>query len=136
MTLARLSLGLSALAFAVFGALFLVSPTTLGRIGIWLTLPNAVAEIRAFYGGLELGLAAFFVLALQRPAWFAPALMLQALAFGATAAARIFGILFEGGTTEIMLALAAAEVAGCVVAIVALSRLRRETPTSQHAARA
>ena len=125
MSLARLSLGLSALAFAVFGALFLVSPTTLVRIGVLLTLPNAVTEIRAFYGGLELGLAAFFVLALGRPAWLVPALVLQALALGATAAARLFGIL-AGGTTEIMLALAAAEAAGCVLAIVALSRLRRE----------
>lgn len=125
MTLARLSLGLSALAFALFGALFLVSPTTLVRIGVLLTRANAVTEIRAFYGGLELGLAAFFFLALQRPAWFAPALMLQALAFGATAAARLFGIL-GGGTTQIMLALAGAEAAGCVLAIVALSRLRRE----------
>ena len=128
MSLARLSLGLTALAFAVFGSLFLVSPTTLVRIGVLLTLPNAVAEIRAFYGGLELGIAAFFVLAFQRPAWYVPALMLQALALGATAVARIVGIIVDGGTTEIMLALAAAEAAGCVLAIVALSRLRREQP--------
>ena len=126
MTLARLSLGLTALAFAVFGALFLVSPTTLVRIGVLLTLPNAVTEIRAFYGGMELGLAAFFVLALQRPAWIVPALVLQALALGATAVARLVGIVLEGGTTEIMLVLAAAEAAGCVLAIVALSRLERE----------
>lgn len=125
MTLARLSLGLTALAFAVFGVWLLVSPTSLVRIGVLLTLPNSVTEIRAFYGGLELGIAAFFVLALQRPAWFVPALVLQAVALGATAAARLFGIL-AGGTTEIMLALAAAEAAGCVLAIVALSRLRRE----------
>ena len=84
-----------------------------------------MTEIRAFYGGLELGLAAFFVLALQRPSWFAPALMLQALALGATAAARLYGII-GGGTTEIMLALLAAEAAGCALAIVALSRLDRE----------
>ena len=125
MTLARISLGITALGFAVFGAWLLVSPTSLVRIGVLLTLPNAVTEIRAFYGGLELGIAAFFFLALRRPAWFAPALVLQALALGGTAAARIFGIL-AGGTTEIMLALAAAEAAGCVLAIVALSGLRRE----------
>ena len=129
MTLARLSLGLSALAFAVFGSLFFVSPMTVARIGIVLTLPNAVTEIRAFYGGLELGIAAFFVLALQRPSWFAPALMLQALALGATAAARLYGII-GGGTTEIMLALVAAEAAGCALAIVALSGLRREQQMS------
>ena len=125
MTLARLSLGVSALAFAFFGVCFLIAPTSLGRIGAMLYHPNAVTEIRAFYGGLELGIAAFFVLALQRPAWFVPALMLQALALGATAAARLVGIA-GGGTTEIMLALAAAEAAGCVLAIVALSSLRRE----------
>lgn len=128
MTLARLSLGLTALAFAFFGVCFLISPTSLVRIGVLLTLPNAVTEIRAFYGGLEIGIAAFFVLALGRPAWFVPALVLQALALGATAAARVVGIVVEGGTTEIMLALAAAEAAGCVLAIVALSRLRREQP--------
>ena len=132
MTLARLSLGLTALVFAFFGVCFLLAPTSLMRIGIWLTLPNSVAEIRAFYGGLEIGLAAFFFLALARPAWFVPALMLQALALGATAAARLIGIA-GGGTTEVMLALAAAEAIGCVVAIVALSRLRREQHPNQHA---
>lgn len=125
MTLARLSLGLTALAFAFFGVCFLVAPTSLVQIGVLLYHPNAVTEIRAFYGGLELGIAAFFFLALARPAWFVPALVLQALALGATAAARLFGIL-GGGTTRIMLVLAAAEAIGCVVAIVALSRLRSE----------
>ena len=84
-----------------------------------------MTEIRAFYGGLELALAAFFFYALRRPAWIVPALVLQALALGATAAARLYGII-GGGTTEIMLALLAAEAAGCALAIVALSRLDRE----------
>lgn len=125
MKLARLSLGLSALAFAAFGTWFLVSPTALGRIGVLLNHANAVTEIRAFYGGLELGLGVFFLLALRRPAWYIPALMVQALALGGVAATRLFGIAL-GGTTEIMLALAAAEAAGCALAVVALLRLGRE----------
>ncbi len=125
MMLARLSLGLSALAFAAFGMWFLVSPTTLVRIGVMLLHANAVAEIRAFYGGLELALGVFFLLALRRPAWFVPALMVQALTLGGVAATRLYGIAL-GGTTKIMLVFAAAEAAGCALAVVALLRLGRE----------
>ena len=126
MMLARLSLGITALAFAVFGAWFLVSPTSLGRIGLLLYHPNAVTEIRAFYGGLELALGVFFLLAMRRPTWLVPGLMAQALTLGAVAATRLVGIAL-GGTTEVMLAFAAAEAAGCALAIVALNRLGRET---------
>lgn len=128
MILARISLIVTGLAFAGFGLWFLYSPQTMATIGVQLHHANAFAEIRAFYGGLEIGLAAFFFVAAGRPHWFEPALLAQVLALGGAAAARSIAIIM-GGTTEIMLGLAAAEAVGCVVGIVALMQVRREPAT-------
>jgi hypothetical protein len=82
MPLARLSLGLTAAAFGGFGAWLLVKPDALGKVGVEVPTPAARAEIRAFYGGLELGMAAFFAAAAARPTWFEPALILQSATLG------------------------------------------------------
>ena len=71
MSLPRLSLRLAALAFAGFGVALLVRPELMGMLGLELGRAAAFTEIRAFYGGLELGLALFFALASTRDAWLA-----------------------------------------------------------------
>lgn len=58
MHLARLSLGITAGALAGFGTWLLLRPQALSRVGVELPSPTARAEIGAFYGGLEIGLAA------------------------------------------------------------------------------
>ena len=59
--IARVSLLLAALGLIAFGAALLVKPSLLGIVGVELGRPSAATEIRAFYGGLELGLAVFFI---------------------------------------------------------------------------
>ena len=62
--LARTMLWLSALLFAAFGAFLLIDPGGMEKLGLPLAVPRWRTEIRAFYGGLELGLAAFLALCL------------------------------------------------------------------------
>ncbi|MBX3471620.1 MAG: DUF4345 family protein [Planctomycetes bacterium] len=123
MTLARCSLLLAAVGFAAFGVWLLVAPEALGEVGVVLSTPAARAEIRAFYGGLELGLAAFFAVAATRPAWFAPALLAQALGLGGVIVGRLTGVVVDGATDPLLLSLMAAEAGGCALGVVALVRL-------------
>ena len=58
MNFARFILAGSALAWAGFGLLFFVSPENLDGVGLVVDNAVARAEVRAFYGGLELGIAA------------------------------------------------------------------------------
>jgi Domain of unknown function (DUF4345) len=127
MNLPRLSLRLAALAFAGFGVALLVRPTLLGTLGIELGGAAAVTEIRAFYGGLELGLAAFFAVASTRDAWLRPALFAQATALGATVLARLVGLVLDGSAQPLILLFAAVEGAGALLAVAALRTSRGGT---------
>ena len=124
MSLPRLSLRLAALAFAGFGVVLLVRPELMAMLGLELGRPAAVTEIRAFYGGLELGLALFFALASTRDAWLAPALFAQAASLGGIVLARLIGVAVDGGAEPLILLFAVLEGTGAVLALVALRGLR------------
>lgn len=125
-TLVPLSLYLSALAFGGFGFWLLVWPEAMGRLGLELTTPAAVTEIRAFYGGLELGCAAFFVLAARRTAWHAPGLLLQATSLGGAALARLAGMVVDGTRDSLVVVLMSAEAVAAVIALWLLWRIRQD----------
>jgi hypothetical protein len=121
----RAFLALGALVLAAYAVAFLWDPTLLGRlVGLRFEDPNASVEIRAFYGGLELGLAAFLAWAALRPAHVEAALVLFALAFGAAGAARAWGVAEFGATGPSQPLVAAIELAGAAAAL-ALRRRRR-----------
>jgi uncharacterized membrane protein HdeD (DUF308 family) len=122
---ARLFLALAGAVLAVYGVLLFADPALLGRlVGLRFEGANAPVEIRAFYGGLELGLAAFFVAAARRPAWVEPALAAFALAFGAAGVARAAGIVQFGFTGPSQPLVAGIEIAAAVFA----AWLRRRSP--------
>ncbi|WP_169978211.1 DUF4345 family protein [Tautonia rosea] len=126
MRLARISLWLTAIAFGGFGLWLLIQPEGITGLGVELTHPVARAEIRAFYGGLELGLALFFTVAASRPSWFAAGLFAQAAALGGVALGRIIGIVVDGVSDSLFVGLLAAELTGCLIGIVALWLLDRK----------
>jgi hypothetical protein len=122
---AAVSLGAASLGFAGFGAALLVRPSFLGVVGVALTEPAAAAEIRAFYGGLELGLAAFFARAAARAAWHRPALVAQVLAFGGVVLGRLVGLVVDGAGAPLLFASLALEAAGAGLGLWALRRTPR-----------
>jgi hypothetical protein len=114
---------LTALVFGGFGVAFLVWPTLISWADVELTSSAARTEIRAFYGGLEIGMAVFFLLAALRPAWFRAGLILQALSLGGIALGRVFGLLVDRDLEPLLVMLITAETIGALIGLVALWRL-------------
>ena len=113
------------LMYLAFGVAFVIAPAKLGGwVHLGVAHPVARTELRAFYGGLEIGLAVFLLLCVRRPGWVAPGLLASALAFGCTAAARIVGMVVDrsAGTTAVAILLV--EAAFAVASAVALVRAR------------
>ena len=109
--------GLMYLAFAVA---FLVAPAELGGwVHLGVAHPVARTELRAFYGGLEIGLAVFLLLCVSRPGWIAPGLLAAALVLGCTAAARIVGMAVDRSAGTTVVAILLVEVAFAVASAVA-----------------
>ena len=97
MILNRLILGLSAVGLLGFGLLMLIAPADLlASIGIALQSPEALTEIRAFYGGLEIGLGLALLFCLIQPGMLRQGLALSALCYGTVALCRAGGMLVDG----------------------------------------
>jgi len=106
----RILILLSAGIFIFFGTWLFAIPTALEGIGIKLTTPAAFIDVRATYGGLELGLAAFLLVAQARPDWHRAALLLGALCIAGFGAGRLGGIILAGEGTPLMWFFLAIEV--------------------------
>lgn len=127
MRLVRISLLVAALGYAGFGILTLVWPSSMNILGVELTTPVAHTEIRAFYGGLELGMAVFFLRALRDPAWYRPALFVQAASLGGVVLARLAGIVVDGSGEPLLFLLGSSEGGVALLGLIALRRLDAET---------
>lgn len=124
MKLARFALFASALAFGGTGLAFLLRPEAMTAvIGIELGGTVAVADVRAVYGGLELGVATFLVWAARRPATWRPALVGLVSLFGGLVLGRLASLALDGWPESPGLLLAGFELAGLVLAGAALARV-------------
>ena len=124
MRLPGIVLALSALPFAGVGAFFLLAPATAGGIvGLELTDVTADNDVRAVYGGLGLGLAAFLALAARREAWHRPALTAQVLTYGGLALARVLSWAVAGWPGPVAFLLHGGEIVGVCFGVFALRRL-------------
>jgi hypothetical protein len=119
----RIVLILFAVGWAAFGVSCLVSPVAmLNPFNIQLLNPESLAEIRAMYGGAQIGLAAFFLYASLSQALVKPGLLLAALIMGGFALGRLTGIVIDGSFQLVTLGSLVIEVAICCLALVALRR--------------
>lgn len=119
----RIFLLLGASVLAAYAIAFLLSPALLGTlVGLAFEDANAFVEIRAFYGGLELGIAGFLAWAALRPAHARSALLLFACAFGAAGAARAWGVAEFGSSGPSQPLVAGIELAGAAVALLLARR--------------
>ncbi len=121
MTLSRIALAIAAVGFTSFGVACLARPKQMLKLAdVKATSTRGETELRAMYGGMELGLGAFFALAMSKPAWRRPALAAQALGLGAVAAARIGGIVQDRPRGKLMKAFAVAESSAAMLGAIAL----------------
>ncbi|MNF32837.1 hypothetical protein D3C85_639100 [compost metagenome] len=128
MLFARVILVLQMLALAGLGLAYFVRPHEMANLsGMLLMAPAAATDVRAYYGGLQLGLAAFLGLALTRLDLTRAALSLLVLLYSALALARIGGLWLDGGAQQTFNLLALLlEVVSAGLAFWALRGLSRE----------
>lgn len=120
----RAILGFAGITLAVYGVVFFFAPHVLADlVGLQFTGPNASVEIRAFYGGLEFGIAAFLLTCAWRPALAPAGILLCALAFSCAAAARLIGVAQYGSDGPSQPLVGALELALAIVC--ALFTIRR-----------
>lgn len=124
MSFERLLLAVLAAFVLLAGVGCLVAPALFAQQAEFQTAPSALAEIRAFYGGLQLGIGFFLVLCLRTPSRTSLGLLLVGLAVGGAGLGRLFGILLDGAPTPHHLSNLGIEVATVVLVAIALSRLR------------
>ncbi len=119
--LAQLFLMLAALLFAGFGLASLFQPERIaGMVGIRPSTTAGRSEIRAVYGGLELGLGAFLVYCALDAQRLELGLLLVVLTYGAAAAGRMIGIALDRPVEAVTRRILVAEVAFAIVGWVLL----------------
>lgn len=101
MLFARVILVIQILLLAGLGLAYFVRPHEMSNLsGMLLLAPAAATDVRAYYGGLPLGLAAFLGMALARRELTGAALTLLVLLYSALALARIGGLWLDGGALQ------------------------------------
>lgn len=101
MLFARVILVIQLLGMAGLGLAYFIRPHEMANLsGMLLMAPAAATDMRAFYGGLQLGLAAFIGLALARQDLSRAALSLLVLLYCSLALARIGGLWLDGGAQQ------------------------------------
>jgi hypothetical protein len=124
--LTKLSLGITAAVSAGFGIGCLIAPKQmLKKIDVKPTSGTGKAELRAMYGGFELGLAAFFAYCAVNDNMAEAGLLAQTLSLGGLALGRLGGIVADR-PKPIMYPLFAAEAGAAVLGAAALKKLHDE----------
>ena len=117
---------LAALGFLGFGVWLVFDPVGgLAGVGIAGTTPAGVVELRAFYGGLEIGLGLFLLICAARPEWRTPGLWLVLLGNLAIGLTRLYGIGDSGAFNNFFAAALVWELGFPALAAVALMGQRR-----------
>lgn len=98
---ARILLAVQALLLAGFGLAYFIRPQEMANLsGMLLMEPAALTDVRAYYGGLQLGLGLYLLLALLRTDLLRPALMLLVLLYASLFFARLGGLWLDGGLQQ------------------------------------
>ena len=101
MLFARIVLLIQIAALLVLGLAYFIRPEEMASFSGALLMGNAaVTEVRAYYGGLQLGLAAYLVMALLRLDLLRPALLLLVLLYSVLALVRVGGLWLDGGAQQ------------------------------------
>ena len=126
MRFGRILLALVGIAFAPYGFFCLVSPQSVAEFtGMLLPNASALTEVRAMYGGLQLGLGLLFVGFAIRKRSVETGLVVLIVLLGSLALARAFG-LFNDGFSNYNVFGFVFESVSTILGIVALRQCRQE----------
>jgi len=124
-SLPRLALVVAGLVFLGLGTFLFFAPDTIGRLtGATRLQPMLVTELRATYGGLQIGLGLYFFVAASRGRWVRSALAAQVAVFGGLAGGRVAAMVLAREYSGLFLAIAAAELLGALLGGAGLRKAR------------
>ena len=96
----RVFLLLQAMILLAFGLAYLLRPHEMANLsGMLLMQAAAISDVRAYYGALQMGLAAYLVLALTQHLARAALLLLLVL-YSALVLGRLAGLWLDGGLQQ------------------------------------
>ena len=124
MSLDRVVLALNGVLCLLAGVACVVAPASLAEQAGLSMAPSALTEIRAFHGGLLVGLGCFQIWCIRRPTLTFAGLLMVALSVGGAGIARVLGMLVDQEPTTYHLMNLAIEVTTVAVVTFALSRQR------------
>jgi hypothetical protein len=117
--------------FFYFGFGFLLFPTTFcAAVDIELTSPTAITDVRATYGGFEIGLALFVCFCARQPALHRTGLLVIACTVGGFGAGRLFGIILDGSTVPLMVGFTILETVVTFFSLFLFFRLKKAKMTT------
>ena len=128
-SLERGVLAASTLVFIGFGGWLFMVPEALAGLGIQLLEPAARIDVRATYGGMELGFAAFLTLCLWHDEWVRTGLVALVCVCAGFGLARLLAIAIEGRGTSLMWSFVLIEL-GVVLIVLAVLRRGRGNSVS------
>ena len=115
----QIFLGFSVLIWLPYALYCAVVTFYLGEVaGVVGSNPTGVTEIRSMYGGLQAGIGVFCALALLKPAFVRPALLMLCFLTGGLAVVRTLGLLLDASASGYTLGALGFEVVNTAVAIV------------------
>ena len=95
----------------------MTDPTGFGPLG-----PNALTDVRASYGGFQIGLGLFTLWTALDPARVRMGIALQALTIGAIASCRLVGFAIDGSPNGFLISAIVSEITLTALALFALRR--------------
>ena len=125
MSLDRVVLALSSAFVLLAGVACVVAPASFAQQAGLSPTPSALTEIRAFYGGLQVGMGCFLIWCIRQRSLTFAGLLLVAFGVGGAGMARVLGMLIDRAPTAYHLTNLAVEVTTVALVAVALSRRRR-----------
>ena len=111
-----------------------VAPNSLTQQAGLVATPSGLTEIRAFYGGLQIGVGLFLLWCLRQQSMIPAGLLLVGLAVGGAGIARVLGMTIDGEPTRFHLVNLAVEIGTVSLVAFAASRRRLRAHTTTPAA--
>ncbi|MDJ0848847.1 MAG: DUF4345 domain-containing protein [Myxococcota bacterium] len=125
MSFARIYLRIVGAMTVLFGLIYLLAPESMtGPAGFGALASGGLTDVRATYGGFQLGMGAFLLWAASDDRRVAPALVLVALSIGAVGTSRAVGLLLDSSVNWFHGLGLATEIVLTALTIFALGRVR------------
>jgi ABC-type thiamin/hydroxymethylpyrimidine transport system permease subunit len=128
MRAAKIYLILMAIMSVVFGVIYLFWPLSMtDPMGFGPLAPSALTDVRATYGGFQIGTGLFMLFCL-RPDRLRLGMLLALLSVGAIAGSRAIGLVIDGAFTDVLKGTITFEITLFVISLILFLRTPDAAP--------